>query len=79
MVDEAGGDSAYLLAQGSGRPFQFARHIQTAAQGKVAEPILPERIRQIWKTDLFLSTISDSRNLAARSRVTTVNWKVEKA
>ncbi|MDP1028279.1 hypothetical protein Q5H91_13725 [Sphingomonas sp. KR1UV-12] len=65
MVDEAGGDQAFLLAQGSGRPFQFARHIPTAAQGKAAEPILPERIRQIWKTDVFLSTVSDSRNLAA--------------
>lgn len=65
MVDEAGGDHAFLLAQGSGRPFQFARHIPTAAQGKVAESFLPERIRQIWKTDLFLSTVGDSRNLAA--------------
>lgn len=65
MVDDAGGDRAFLLAQGSGRPFQFARHIPTAAQGKSAEPILPERIRQIWKTDIFLSTIGDNRNLAA--------------
>lgn len=65
MVDGAGGDQAFLLAQGSGRPFQFARHIPTAAQGKRAEPLLPERIQQIWKTDVFLSTIDDSRNLAA--------------
>ncbi len=65
IVDEAGGNDAYLLPQGSGRPFQFARHIPTAAQGKVAEPILPDRIKQIWKTDLFLSTINDRRNLAA--------------
>lgn len=65
MVDDAGGENAFLLPQGSGRPFQFARHIPTAAKGKVAEPILPERIRQIWKTDLFLSTINDNRNLAA--------------
>lgn len=65
MVDEAGGNQAFLLAQGSGRPFQFARHIPAAAQGKSAESYLPERIRQIWKTDLFLSTVSDSRNLAA--------------
>lgn len=31
IVDDAGGEQAFLLAQGSGRPFQFARHIPTAA------------------------------------------------
>lgn len=65
VVDEAGGNEAFLLPSGSGRPFRFAKYIPTAAQGHRAEHILPERIQKIWKTDLFLSTIDDRRNLAA--------------
>lgn len=64
VVSEAG-DAAFLLASGSGRPFQFAKWIPTAAQGSRAEGQLPDRIKQVWKTDLFLSTIDDTRNLAA--------------
>lgn len=64
-IDEAGGNEAFLLPHGSGRPFRFAKHIPTAALGKAAEPLLPDRITQVWKTDLFLSTIDDSRHLAA--------------
>jgi hypothetical protein len=64
VVDEAGTD-AYLLPEGSGRPFRFGPWVQTAAQGKAAEPRLPERIRAIWKTDLFLSGSGDPRHLAA--------------
>ncbi len=64
VVDEAGTD-AYLLPEGSGRPFKFGPWVQTAARGKVAEADLPERIRAIWKTDLFLSGSGDPRYLAA--------------
>jgi hypothetical protein len=64
VVDEAGTD-AYLLPEGKGRPFKFGPWVSIAAQGATAEPMLPERIKQIWKTDLFLSTEEDPRYFAA--------------
>lgn len=64
VVDEAG-TRAYLLPEGSGRPFQFGPWVATAAQGQASEPHLPDRIKKIWKTDLFLSTEEDQRYFAA--------------
>jgi hypothetical protein len=64
VVDEAGTD-AFLLPEGSGRPFKFGPWVATAAQGQQAEPHLPERIKKIWKTDLFLSSAGDPRYVAA--------------
>jgi len=64
VIDDAGSD-AYLLPEGSGRPFQFGPWVSKAARGKAAEPDLPKRIQQIWKTDLFLSTEDDPRYFAA--------------
>lgn len=64
VVDEAGTD-AYLLPQGTGRPFKFGPWVSVAAQGHTAEFLLNERIKKIWKTDLFLSTEGDSRHFAA--------------
>lgn len=62
VVDEAG--DAYLLPEGSGRPFKFGPWVATAAQGLRAEPVLPERIKKIWKTDIFLSLLDDPRFFA---------------
>lgn len=64
VVDEAGTD-AFLLPEGSGRPFRFGPWVQTAAQGKASESHLPERIRQVWKTDLFISGAGNPRYLPA--------------
>lgn len=64
VVDEAGTD-AFLLPEGSGRPFRFGPWVQTAAQGAASEAHLPDRIRSIWKTDLFLSGEDNPRHLAA--------------
>lgn len=64
VVDDAGTDAA-LLPQGSGRPFKFGPWVSVAAQGHTAEEKLNERIKKIWKTDLFLSTDVDSKHLAA--------------
>ncbi len=64
VVDEAGTD-AFLLPEGSGRPFRFGPWVATAAAGKAAEPYLPDRIKAIWKTDLFLSGAHNPRYLAA--------------
>jgi hypothetical protein len=64
VVDDAGTDAA-LLPQGSGRPFKFGPWVSVAAQGHTAEGKLNERIKKIWKTDLFLSTDVDSKHLAA--------------
>jgi hypothetical protein len=64
VVDDAGED-AFLLPEGSGRPFKFGPWVATAAQGQVSEPYLPDRIKKIWKTDLFVSAIDDPRYFAA--------------
>jgi len=64
VIDEAGTD-AYLLPEGSGRPFRFGPWVSLAARGKQAEAELPARIRQVWKTDLFLSTEDNPRYFAA--------------
>lgn len=64
VVDEAGKDS-YLLPQGQGKPFNFGPWVSVAAQGHLAEPLLNERIKKIWKTDLFLSSDGDKKHLAA--------------
>lgn len=64
VVDEAGTE-AFLLPQGSGRPYRFGPWVSIAAQGHAAEVRLNERIKKIWKTDLFLSVEQDPRWFAA--------------
>ncbi|MBX3704467.1 MAG: hypothetical protein KF822_11900, partial [Steroidobacteraceae bacterium] len=64
VVQEAGNES-FLLPEGSGRPFRFGPWVQIAAKGQAAESELNERIKQIWKTDLFLSAEGDTRYFAA--------------
>jgi hypothetical protein len=64
IVDDAGTD-AYLLPQGTGRPFRFGPWVSVAAQGSIAEGILSSRIKKVWKTDLFLSAEGDQRHFAA--------------
>lgn len=64
VVDEAGTNS-YLLPQGSGKPFRFGPWVSVAARGYTAEHLLNERIKKIWKTDLFLSAEGDPRYFAA--------------
>lgn len=64
VIDAAGTD-AFLLPEGSGRPFSFGPWVATAASGAPAENVLPERIQKIWKTDLFLSAAGDQRHFAA--------------
>ncbi|WP_257385520.1 hypothetical protein, partial [Tahibacter caeni] len=64
VVDDAGNDS-FLLPEGSGRPFRFGPWVSKAAVGKPSEPLLNDRIKQIWKTDLFLSAEGDPRYFAA--------------
>lgn len=64
VVDEAGTNS-YLLPQGSGKPFRFGPWVSVAAQGHTAEHLLNERIKKIWKTDIFLSAEGDPRYFAA--------------
>lgn len=64
VVDDAGTDS-YLLPQGSGKPFKFGPWVSVAAQGHTAEHLLNERIKKVWKTDLFLSAQGDPRFFAA--------------
>ncbi|MFL5885414.1 MAG: hypothetical protein ACJ77M_10120 [Thermoleophilaceae bacterium] len=54
-VVENAGDEAVLLPDGSGHPFAFGSWVPIAARGVLAEPLLRPRIRQVWKTDLFLS------------------------
>lgn len=64
VVDVAGTDS-YLLPQGSGKPFRFGPWVSIAARGHTAEILLNDRIKKIWKTDIFLSSADDPRHFAA--------------
>ncbi len=64
VVTDAGNDS-FLLPEGSGRPFQFGPWVSKAAAGAASENMLNDRIKKIWKTDLFLSAQDDSRYFAA--------------
>lgn len=64
VVTDAGKES-FLLPEGSGRPFHFGPWVSKAAAGASSEPVLGDRIKKIWKTDLFLSAQGDARFLAA--------------
>lgn len=64
-VVQSAGDEAVLLPDGRGRPYAFGNWVSIAAQGEVAEKHLTERIRHIWKTDLFLTDAQASRYVAA--------------
>jgi hypothetical protein len=64
IIDDAGSE-AYLLPEGQGRPFAFGPWITKAALGVSGEHQLAERIKKIWKTDLFLSIEGERRYLAA--------------
>lgn len=64
VVTDAGKDS-FLLPEGSGRPFQFGPWVSRAAAGASSEAVLSDRIKKIWKTDLFLSAQGDPRYFAA--------------
>jgi hypothetical protein len=64
VVDQAG-EQSFLLPEGSGRPFYFGPWVTKAALGHRAEAELPERIKKVWKTDIFLSTEADIRYFPA--------------
>lgn len=70
-VVETAGKEALLLPDGRGHPYAFGPWVQVAAKGKEAEHELNERIRQIWKTDLFLGDDGESRYIAATVKS---NW-----
>jgi hypothetical protein len=64
VVGDAGRES-YLLPQGKGKPFNFGPWVSVAARGYIAEPELNDRIKKVWKTDLFLSAADGKKHLAA--------------
>lgn len=70
VISNASGD-AVLLPDGSGRPFVFGSWVPIAARGIAAEAELRSRIKQVWKTDLFLSGPDKSRFAAATIKS---NW-----
>ncbi|MGP3933394.1 hypothetical protein [Nonomuraea sp. KM88] len=72
-VVENAGNEAVLLPDGSGRPFAFGPWVTVAAQGKLAKPILPDRVKQVWKTDLFLSNEASLRFAATTIKS---NWEL---
>jgi hypothetical protein len=71
VVDNAG-EEAVLLPDGRGHPFAFGPWVTVAARGPAAEDELGERIRKVWKTDLFLGTEDSFRYAAATIKS---NWK----
>lgn len=62
---QSAGTSPYLLPDGSGRPYKFDTWVAKAAKGEAAEIELTDRIKKIWKTDLFLTGSGNERYLAA--------------
>jgi hypothetical protein len=70
-VVENAGDEAVLLPDGRGHPFAFGPWVTVAAKGPVAELDLAERIRKVWKTDVFLGVEESWRYAAATIKS---NW-----
>lgn len=70
-VVDAAAEDALLLPDGSGRPFQFGPWVSLAAEGKAAEPKLRDRIKSVWKTDLFVGDAERRRHLAVTIKS---NW-----
>jgi hypothetical protein len=70
VVSNATGD-AVLLPDGSGHPFKFGAWVPIAARGVKAEPDLRDRIKKVWKTDVFLSDLQKTRFAAATIKS---NW-----
>ncbi len=64
-VVEKAGEGSVLLPDGRGHPFQFGPWVSLAARGKSAEEDLRDRIKQIWKTDLFLTDSAGKKYVAA--------------
>ncbi|UFR04737.1 hypothetical protein KBP30_27855 [Streptomyces sp. Go40/10] len=65
-VVENAGEEAVLLPDSQGRPYRFASDwLKHAAQGATAEDLLGERIKKVWKTDIFLSDENARRYAAA--------------
>jgi len=63
IVDEAG-KGALLIPGERRRPFNFGSSVATAARGQSAESLLPDRVKKIWKSDLFISGIGSIRHFA---------------
>lgn len=72
-VIENAGEQACLLPDGRGHPYAFGPWVQIAAKGVDAEPELTDRIRQIWKTDIFLGDSGNKRYVAATIKS---NWEL---
>lgn len=70
-VIENAGEEAVLLPDGRGHPFAFGPWVTVAARGVAAETELRDRIKQVWKTDLFLGTDESLRYVAATIKS---NW-----
>ncbi|MDN3478836.1 hypothetical protein [Curtobacterium sp. APC 4022] len=62
---KAAGNQAVLLPDGQGHPFAFGPWVSVAAEGKAAEAKLKDRIKSVWKTDIFLSDQDEMRYAAA--------------
>ncbi|MBD8611182.1 hypothetical protein IFT77_11850 [Frigoribacterium sp. CFBP 13729] len=62
---KAAGSEAVLLPDGQGHPFAFGPWVSVAAEGKSAEARLKDRIKSVWKTDIFLSDQEELRYAAA--------------
>jgi len=61
----AAGHEAVLLPDGRGHPFAFGPWVSVAAKGATAEESLADRIKKVWKTDIFLSDEDEIRYAAA--------------
>lgn len=71
-VVSTAGEQAVLLPDGQGRPFFFGPWVTVAAEGQASEPRLAERIRKVWKTDIF---VGDQAKLRYAAVTIKSNWK----
>jgi len=57
-------DEAVILPDTRGRPSTFGKWVPIAAKGQASEPLLGDRLKKVWKTDLFVSDEDRRRHLA---------------
>ncbi len=70
-VIKQAGFGAVLLPDGQGHPFDFGPWVAMAAGGHSSEKFLKERIKKIWKTDLFVGNEESSQYIATTIKS---NW-----
>lgn len=73
VVNDAGKKAVLIPDGDQGRPFYFDRWVAVAARGAAAEADLADRIKRVWKTDLFIGDEARMKFVAATVKS---NWNL---